>query len=524
MTKQYLTLLPLGLAAAGSCMAATEKNPLPGERPNIVLIYADDIGYGDLACYGYGKVATPNVDAVAASGIRFTDAHCSSATSTPSRFSMLTGKYAWRQKGTGVAPGDAAMIIKPEQYTLADMFTQAGYNTAALGKWHLGLGAVRGEQDWNKLITPNLSDIGFKYSYIMAATGDRVPCIFIKNGLGVNLDPNDPVQVNYKQNFPGEPSGKENPELLRMHPSVGHNQAIVHGIPRIGFMKGGEKARWIDEDIADVLADQAVTYIEEQAKAKTPFFLYLATNDIHVPRVPHQRFIGKSGMGPRGDALLSFDWTVGQVVAKIKELGIEDNTIIMISSDNGAVIDDGYKDQAKELLGDHKPSGNLSGGKYSHFEGGTRIPCMISWPGKIQPGTSNALMSQMDWLASFATLLEVEIPEGAAQDSESHMAAWLSADKAGREYLVENAGSKYGLRTSEWKLTEMPAPQPKADKKAAAKKGNKKVKVEPKGPIFKLYNLKSDITEGKDVSAENEAILKQMKEKLEAIKGDEVGL
>ncbi|MFI3244176.1 MAG: sulfatase-like hydrolase/transferase [Akkermansia sp.] len=432
----------LGLLAATPCLAAT--------TPNVVIIYADDIGFGDLSCYGHGKVPTPNVDKLAQSGMRFTNAHCAASTSTPSRYSMLTGEYAWRREGTGIAQGDAALIIPTEKFTIADMFKAAGYRTAVVGKWHLGLGAEQGKQDWNKRIKPNPADIGFDYSFIMAATGDRTPCIYIENGLGVGLDPADPIFVSYTKNFPNEPTGKDNPELLTLHPSVGHNQAIVHGVPRIGFMTGGKKARWHDGDIADVLSEKACAFIEAQKGNAQPFFLYLGTNDIHVPRVPHKRFVGKSGLGARGDALLSYDWTVGQVVKKLEELGMADNTItiIIISSDNGPVLDDGYKDQAVELLGDHKPSGDFRGGKYSNFEGGTRVPCILNWAGKVPAGTSNALMSQIDWFASFASMLNVKIPAGAAMDSQDHLSTWLGKDQAGRDELVKNG---FAISVGDWK-------------------------------------------------------------------------
>ena len=353
-----LVTVPLSLVHAEK----REKAEMP-QSPNVIFIYADDIGYGDLSCNGAKTICTPHVERLAAEGVRFTNAHSAAATSTPARYAMLTGEYAWRRKGTGIADGDAGMIIRPERYTLADMFHEAGYVTGAIGKWHLGLGDQTGTQDWNGQLKPCLSDIGFDYSYIMAATGDRVPCVFVENGRVVNLSPNDPIYVSYKKNFPGEPTGKNNPELLVMQPSHGHNQSIVNGISRIGFMKGGKSALWKDDQIADELTHKAVSFIEEHKNQ--PFFLYFATQDAHVPRVPNERFAGKSGMGPRGDVLLQFDWSVGEVMATLKRLGLDKNTIVILSSDNGPVVDDGYKDNAVELLGEHKPGGPFRGGKYS---------------------------------------------------------------------------------------------------------------------------------------------------------------
>ena len=260
MEKRYF-VLPLVLTPCLAQQIVAQNNE--PQRPNVVFIYADDIGFGDFSCNGAKTIHTPNVDRAAAQGVRFTNAHSAAATSTPSRYAMLTGEYAWRKAGTGIADGDAASIIRPERYTMPDMFKQSGYATGVVGKWHLGLGDKGGEQDWNKPLKPGTNDIGFDYSFIMAATGDRVPCVFVENDQVINLDPADPIQVSYKKNFPGEPTGKNNPELLVMHPSHGHDMSIVNGISRIGFMKGGKSALWKDDKIAETLTGKAVSFIEK---------------------------------------------------------------------------------------------------------------------------------------------------------------------------------------------------------------------------------------------------------------------
>jgi len=299
-----ISLLPV-------CLSAQNNPP-----PNVVLILADDIGYGDLEWLKNSPtIHTPNVKRMADQSLCFSNAHATSATSTPSRYGLLTGMYPWRKTGTGIAAGDAAMIIKPDQFTMADMFKSEGYATAAVGKWHLGLGNETGKQNWNGEITPGLKELGFDYSFIMAATADRVPCVYIENGKAVNLDPHDPIEVSYITNLEGEPTGKTHPELLRLHPSHGHDMAIVDGISRIGYMKGGKSARWHDEDIADRITSKALEFI--QSNKQKPFFLYVGTNDIHVPRMPHDRFKGKSGMGLRGDAILSFDYCVGKIMQTV---------------------------------------------------------------------------------------------------------------------------------------------------------------------------------------------------------------
>ena len=445
------------LAACNSATAETvQKNSTQDlKKPNVIVILADDLGYGDLKCYGAKNVETPHVDKLASEGIRFTNAHTVAATSTPSRYSLLTGEYAWRRPDTDIAAGDVKMIIRPEQYTMADMFKSAGYATAAIGKWHLGLGDKTDGQDWNAPLPAALGDLGFDYHYIMAATADRVPCVFIENGKVANYDPSDPIEVSYTKNFPGEPTGKDNPELLyNLHPSNGHDMSIVNGISRIGFMKGGGKALWKDENIADSITVHAIDFIKQHKDE--PFFMYFATNDVHVPRFPHDRFRGKNPMGLRGDAIAQFDWTVGQLMETLDQLGLTENTLIILSSDNGPVVDDGYKDKAEELLNGHTPSGPWRGNKYSAFEGGTAVPVIVRWPQKIKKtGDSDVLMSQIDWLASLGALINARLPKGSAPDSYDRLGNLIGTDKTDRPWIVEQSmNHTLSVRTKDWKYIE----------------------------------------------------------------------
>lgn len=457
-STSYLSLMMLSPCMSmwgNETDAMAAHHPEEGNRPNVIFIYADDLGYGDLHCYGAKRVETPNVDRLAAEGIRFTNAHSVAATSTPSRYSLLTGEYAWRRQGTDIATGDAAMVIRPEQYTMADMFKHSGYATAAVGKWHLGLGDKTGAQDWNAPLPAALGDLGFDYHYILAATGDRVPCVYIENGMVANYDPSAPIEVSYRKNFPGEPTGKDNPELLyNLKPSDGHDMSIVNGISRIGYMKGGGKALWKDENIADSITSHALDFIRKHQDE--PFFLYFATNDVHVPRFPHERFRGKNPMGLRGEAILQFDWSVGQILDELDRLGLADNTLIILSSDNGPVVDDGYADRSVELLGDHTPEGPWRGNKYSAFEGGTAIPAIVRWPKEVSAGQqSDALVSQVDWLASLGKLIDARIPKGSAPDSRDYLDCLLGKDKVGRPYVVEEAANHVlSLRTKDWKYIE----------------------------------------------------------------------
>lgn len=447
-------LIKTSITGGLSCLALTLQGQTH-DRPNVIIIYADDLGYGDLSCYGATEVETPHVDQLAREGCRFTHAHAVAATSTPSRYSLLTGAYAWRRKGTDIARGDAGMIIRPEQYTMADMFQHEGYATGAFGKWHLGLGDKTGQQDWNAPLPSGLADIGFEESYIMAATGDRVPCVFIENGRVANYDASAPIEVSYTKPFEGEPTGKDHPELCyNQRSAFGHNNAIVNGIGRIGFMKGGGKALWKDEHIADSIVHHALQFMRRHQHE--PFFMYLATNDIHVPRFPADRFRGKSKMGVRGDAILQFDWTVGEVMKELKRLKLDQHTLVILSSDNGPVVNDGYADEAEERLGSHKPTGPLRGNKYSAFEGGTRIPFIVRWTGNIKAATTSAaLLSQIDLFTTFAHLLQARLPKGAAPDSRNAWDTWIGKNTKGREWVVEQAlNHTLSLRTPTWKYIE----------------------------------------------------------------------
>ncbi len=507
MQRQIHMLGRLSLCAAGLAPAAAFGQP-QATRPNVIIILADDLGFGDLSCNGSRTIHTPNVDRAAREGIRFTNAHSVASTSTPARYGLLTGQYPWRKAGTGIAAGNAGMIIAPEQYTMADMFKSAGYTTGAIGKWHLGLGETA-RQDWNGEITPGLRDIGFDYSFIMAATGDRVPCVYIENQRVVDLDPEAPISVSYENPFPGEPTGRDNPELLRITPSHGHDQAIVHGIPRIGYMKGGGKALWHDEEIADRITEKAVEFISENRNH--PFFLYFGTNDIHVPRVPHERFAGKSGMGPRGDVILSFDHTIGRILETLDRLGLTENTLLIISSDNGPVVDDGYNDRAVELLGDHRPWGDYRGGKYSAFEAGTRVPLIVRWPGHIAPDrTSEALLSQIDFCASFASLCGITLPEKAAPDSRDQLGTILGSDTEGAEYAIGlNLTQTLSIVSGPWKYIE-PSQGPSMNKNTNTEMGN--------NPAEQLYDLETDPGEKKNIAEEHPEEISRLKGLLERVK------
>lgn len=231
--------------------------------------------------------------------------------------------------------------------------------------------------------------------------------------------------------------------------------SIVNGISRIGYMKGGGKALWRDEDIADSITAHAIRFMNACQQAGTPFFMYLCTNDIHVPRMPHERFRGKSPMGLRGEAILSLDDTVGAITAELDRLGITGNTLLIITSDNGPVLDDGYDDKAEQLAGSHAPGGEWRGGKYSAFEAGSVVPFILRWPGHARVGTSRAVLSQVDAIATLAQVVGAEVPRGAAPHSMGMARSWLGKSHASRPYAIKMAANHaLVLRTSKWKYIE----------------------------------------------------------------------
>ncbi len=472
-------------------------------KPNIVIIYADDLGYGELGAYGATALKTPNLDQLANGGMRFTNGYASSATCTPSRYALLTGVYPWRNKHAKILPGTAPLIIDTAQTTIPKMLKKQGYHTGIVGKWHLGLGS--GNVNWNERISPGPNEVGFDYSHILAATQDRVPTVYIEDGYVVNLDPNDPIEISYQENFEGEPTGLENPEMLKMKWHHGHNNSIVNGIPRIGFMKGGEAAKWIDEDMADYFLAEAQDYVKEHKDE--PFFLYYALQQPHVPRTPHARFVGSSGMGPRGDVIVEADWMVGEFIKTLEAEGLLENTLIVFSSDNGPVVNDGYYDDSEEKLGNHQPAGVLRGGKYSLFEAGTRVPFISYWKGKISAGTSDAMVSQLDLFSSLAALVN---SSESTDDSKQLLKLLLGKSQDGRDQMVIEATSRTAFRKGDWAMI------PPYNGPAI----NKQVNIElANSDAYLLYNLKEDIGQQNNLAQTNPEKLQEMIAAYEAVLG-----
>ncbi|MCX7047916.1 MAG: arylsulfatase [Candidatus Sumerlaeota bacterium] len=504
--RSFLQTAALGgaaTAAFGAAALALPKSlaaqPSAANRPpNVIFILADDGGYGDFGCYGATKIKTPNIDKLATQGRRFTDAHSPSAVCTPTRYALMTGEYAWRKPGTGILPGIAALIIEPGRMTLPGMFKQAGYATAVIGKWHLGLGLQK-PTDYNGEIKPGPLEVGFDQCFIIPATGDRTPCVYVENHRVAGLDPKDPIQLDYS--------------IQRGHP-----ESFVNGIPRIGKQTGGKAALWKDEEIAETITGRAVKYIEQNKDR--PFFLYFATHDIHVPRVPAARFKGSSQAGIRGDVAQEFDWSVGQVMEALDRLKLADNTLLIVTSDNGGVLDSNGPDTEHggtvATNNGHAFNGPLRGGKGSPYEGGTRVPFIARWPGRIKPGVSDELLCHIDMLATVAALTEQKLTDAAAPDSFNILPALLGlkTDKPCREHLIEH-GNKLALRKGPWKFIPGAAGAGQGGAQGAAP-GAKSKKRASKDD--ELYNLSEDISETKNIADQNPKIVEEMAALLDEIR------
>jgi arylsulfatase A-like enzyme len=470
--------------------------------PNILVVMADDLGYGDVSCYGTKSVRTPAIDQLAREGVRFTSGYASASTCTPTRFSLLTGTYAFRQKGTGIAAPNGPAIVKPGTETLPSILKRAGYATAVIGKWHLGLGDPA--PNWNGELKPGPLDIGFDHAFLLPTTNDRVPQTFVEGSRVKDLDPADPLWVGDKKPSEDHPTGMTHRNTLKMDWSHGHNQTIHNGISRIGFYTGGTKARFRDEDLADVWVKEAKRWIE--ANKKRPFFLYFASHDIHVPRIAHERFQGQSSLGPRGDSILQFDWCVGELMKTLDHLGLAESTLVVLCSDNGPVLDDGYKDDAVEKLGDHQPGGPFRGGKYSVWEGGTRTPFITRWKGRIAPAVSDEVVCTVDFAASFAALAGQTLATSSCLDSFNIVDALMGKPGAhGRDHLLQqdNGSGNFGLRAGDWKLVRL------------EKRGRSEARVsKEEQPLpaarHTLYKLTDDPGERTDLSAAHPEVVERL--------------
>ena len=486
MRFHLLPLVVLSLANPAAAAGLSADRP-----PNIVVILADDLGYGDLGSQGATGIKTPNLDALAREGLRFTDAHAPAAMCTPTRYSMLTGQYSWRRKAIGldkgVASGESPLLIPTDAVTLPGLLKSAGYRTGLVGKWHLGFGSSK--PDYNGELKPGPLEVGFDEFFGIPATNDRVPTVFVRDHRVVGLDPEDPIRITYQD------PGKNSPMK---------KQAAGRG--RIGWTSGGKAAWWKDTDIADTLTGEAVKFIgKHQAQ---PFFLCFTPHDVHAPTIPHPRFAGTSGLGPRADMVHELDESVGKVLATLERLGLTNNTLVILSSDNGAY---------KTVEGAHRPNGPWRGVKSQLWEGGHRVPFLAKWPGRIAPGESSALVGLVDLPATVAAVVGRPLPAGSAPDSFNLLPLMTGKDRnAGRDHLVLMSGKgDLALRQGPWKY--IPDLSTADGWSSRNKPPGKKAPAKPG-----LYHLGDDPGELKNLNSTKPEVAKRLADLLDHAKSTPV--
>lgn len=488
------------------------------EKPNVVFILVDDLGYGDVGSYGATKVKTPNIDKLATEGKIFTDAHSASAVCTPSRYSLLTGQYPIRgNNGKGIwgpAGVPSELLINTEQITIADVFKNSGYSTAALGKWHLGF--KKGKNDWQLPLSPGPNNLGFDYYYGVPLVNSAPPFVYVENTNVVGGDPKDPLV------FVGKGKDKEVTPITPIPPEASQRTA--------NMFKGAVEAHKLYNDytVGEVLAGKAVDWITEKttSKKENPFFLYLATTHIHHPFTPGSNFQGKSDADLYGDFIQELDWMVGQVTATLEKQGVADNTLVIFTSDNGAMLNLGGRNAVKA---GHKINGDLLGFKFGVWEGGHRVPFIAKWPGKIKAGSvSDQLICNVDMLATFMTLTGQDVSSLENSDSVDVLEALLNNPKENirKELLLAPRSEKHlSLRKGKWMY--IPAkgsggfrgskPQHHAWGGAAAVNfvGGKNSEMEngklkKEAQVAQLYNLEEDKYQTTNVYNQHPEIIKVM--------------
>jgi len=408
--------------------ACSVKNQEENRLPNIILINADDLGYGDLGCYGASLVQTPNIDKLASEGRKFTHAHAASAVCSPSRYGLLTGRYPLRRNFWGPLAGHVdGLAIDTTFVTLGSLLKDAGYATACIGKWHLGFGEEN--PDWNGMLKPGPLELGFDYYFGIPAVNSGPPFVYVENHRVVGLDPDDPFVM-----------GQE---------SATQKWPAKHGSGAIG---GAKKAHLLyeDEKIGTTFKDKARKWLQARDEDQ-PFFLYLATTNIHHPFTPAPQFKGTSQCGRYGDFIHELDWIVGEVLKTIEDMGIAENTLVIFTSDNGGMLNNGGQDAWKA---GHRLNGDLLGVKFGAWEGGHRIPFIARWPGRIPANsTSDHLISQVDLLATFASLTGQVLSEEQCPDGINQLPELLGeTEEALREVLIisPNSPSHLVVRKGSW--------------------------------------------------------------------------
>ncbi len=525
--KYTLKYYPISIFKLGVCilLLCSSLKMIAQDKPNVVFIFVDDLGYGDLGCYGATKVKTPNIDKIASEGRIFTDAHSASAVCTPSRYALLTGQYPFRaNNGKGIwgpAPINSELLIKTNQITIADVFKNSGYATAALGKWHLGFG--EGENNWQEPLSPGPNDVGFDYYYGVPIVNSAPPYVYVENDRIVGGDPNDPLV------YVGKGKEKEVTPITPIPPEASQRTP--------NRFKGALEAHKLYNDytVGTILAEKAVNWITDNKQ--NPFFLYFATTHIHHPYTPGKQFQGKSDAELYGDFIQELDWMVGEVTNCLKKQGLSENTLVIFTSDNGAMLNLGGRNAVKA---GHKINGDLLGFKFGVWEGGHRVPFIAKWPGRIETGSvSNQLICNVDMLATFMSLTGQDGNLIDDTDSVNILPALLdNPEESIRKELVLAPKSEKHLSLRKGKWMYIPAkgsggfrgskPQHHAwgGAPAVAFVGGKNSDIE-NGKIkedaqpAQLYNLEEDKYQTTNVYGKYPEVVKEMKTILETYRPKE---
>ncbi|MEE4217798.1 MAG: arylsulfatase [Xanthomonadales bacterium] len=411
--------------------SAQVQAPGPG-RPNIVLINADDVGYGDVGVYGAERIRTPNIDSLAREGMRFTDAHSASAVCSPSRYALLTGEYPFRRDFWFPIFATAPLVVDPSTTTLASLLKDVGYATAAIGKWHLGFGNKE-PVDWNGTLSPGPLELGFDYYFGVPVLNSHPPFVYVENRAVLGLDPADPLVY-------GEMAITRYFDEKFDYDTIGGGLA-AHRLYR-------------DREVGTTLTEKAVNWIRSQQDQ--PFFLYFASTNIHHPFTPAPRFIGSSGAGPYGDSMHELDWMVGQILQALDDSQVRDNTLVLFISDNGGMFNRGG--QTAWETG-HRLNGDLLGLKFGAWEGGHRVPFIARWPGRIPAGAvSSSLVSNVDMLATLAAIVDRPLDAGEGPDSRDLLPTLLGqSKKPARETLIISPARKSHLAIRKGRWMYIPA-------------------------------------------------------------------
>jgi arylsulfatase A len=489
MKSRLILFAVLWTALRLSSTAAPSATPRAVAPPNIVLINSDDLGYGDVGCYGATKVRTPNIDRLAREGRRCTDAHSASAVCTPSRYALLTGEYPFRVNSWAPVFARGGLIVDPAKLTIARLLQRQGYATTCIGKWHLGFGQKT--PDWNGDLNPGPLELGFDTYFGLPTVSSHSPYVLVENHRVLGLDPADPLV------FGGTPPTQPFPEKVVAQDPISGGKA-AHALYR-------------DEELGTQFTERAVSWI--RAHRAQPFFLYFAPANIHHPFTPHPRFRGTSDCGLYGDFIHELDWMVGELMKTLEELKLADNTLVIFTSDNGGMLNQGG--QAAWKAG-HQLNGRNLGFKFGAWEGGHRVPFIARWPGKIPPASvSDQLISNVDLLATFAAVTGQKLRAADAPDSFDVLPALVgNPSQPIRDHLVlaPLVPRNITMRAGKWVYISAQGDGGfagiRGGPRSVAFSGRSNSDITPEGeikpgaPAAQLYDLTADPAQAKNVVRE----------------------